>query len=95
MGNGRSSRSGEFDSSYETFLRDRVDLVEVDGTGESDFLEPSFPLDNLVAPSRLGLDVEAASVPGLLVDCRLHGAEVATEVDIFAAGLVDAAVKAE
>lgn len=41
VGSGRSSRSGEFDSSYETFLRDRVDLVEVDGTGESDFLGAS------------------------------------------------------
>jgi hypothetical protein len=83
-GRGSSANSGELDSSYETFLRERVDLVDEDGTGESDFLEASLPFASFDAAFfPRDLDSEVASVPGLPVDCRLHGAAEATEVDML------------
>jgi hypothetical protein len=48
MGRGLAGSSGESDSPYATALRDRVDLVEVVGTGEMDLGFLSLPLVILV-----------------------------------------------
>ena len=47
-GRGLAGNSGESDSPYATALRDRVDLVEVVGTGEMDLGFLSLPLVILV-----------------------------------------------